>query len=447
MLLGFGFSNWMSFKGDTTFSMYASSERHHSERLAIVPKFKMRISPISLIFGGNASGKSNFVSALRFVKEFILKPPMNPIIPIKPYQLSKSTKNEASAFSVQLLLNDLLYEYSFSVDRTQVVSEILSQENSRSSYVLFERNLSKIEVDPDKRLSKKERERLKVIAQGTKKNRLFLSNTIDQQMNTWEFIYDWFRKLVIIDPKTILNPIVFAASQEAIDLCSHGLEDMGTGILKLEKTEVDVSSLGLSPSKVEEIYEKIDEGATTSFRDRQGNFYFLSMEDGEIKVLRLSAMHKTEEDESEYFDMSLESDGTIRLIDLIPAFCMAMDQRSQRVVVIDELDRSLHSKLSMHLLKNFLDTCGPDRRSQMIFTTHDMMLMDQEMFRRDEMWLVERDNRGVSTMMCMSDYKDIRSDKDVRKSYLEGRLGGIPVLKSVYGKYDLQPLSNTEKAQ
>ncbi|MBT3291657.1 MAG: AAA family ATPase, partial [Victivallales bacterium] len=115
-----------------------------------------------------------------------------------------------------------------------------------------------------------------------------------------------------------------------------------------------------------------------------------------------------------------------RVIDLLPAFQQLWGQTSAKVFVIDELDRSLHTLLTRQLLEAYLDTCSKDTRSQLLLTTHDVLLMDQDLLRRDEMWVVERDSSGSSSLLSFSDYKKVRYDKDVRKSYLQGRLGGVP---------------------
>lgn len=94
--------------------------------------------------------------------------------------------------------------------------------------------------------------------------------------------------------------------------------------------------------------------------------------------------------------------------------------------MIDEIDRSLHTLLTRSLLEVYLSCCSTETRSQLLLTTHDVLLMDQQLLRRDEMWVTERDTEGVSNLFSFSEYKDIRYDKDIRKSYLQGRLGGIP---------------------
>lgn len=126
------------------------------------------------------------------------------------------------------------------------------------------------------------------------------------------------------------------------------------------------------------------------------------------------------------FDISWESDGSQRVIDLLPAFLTISEPSSNKIYVIDELDRSLHTLLTRQLLELYLSNCSVNTRSQMLFTTHDVQLMDQELFRRDEMWVAERNAFGSSTLIPFSSYKEVRYDKDIRKSYLQGRMGGIP---------------------
>ncbi len=113
-----------------------------------------------------------------------------------------------------------------------------------------------------------------------------------------------------------------------------------------------------------------------------------------------------------------------------------------KTFVIDELDRSLHTLLSRQLLASYLADCGPDSRSQLLITTHDVLLMDQDLMRRDEMWVAERDADGSSELIAFSDYKEIRNDKDIRKSYLQGRLGGIP--KILFGG-SLRPAKSEDR--
>jgi AAA15 family ATPase/GTPase len=114
------------------------------------------------------------------------------------------------------------------------------------------------------------------------------------------------------------------------------------------------------------------------------------------------------------------------VIDLLPVFLNLSDSTSKKVYIIDEIDRSLHTLLTRRLIDAYLSECSTETRNQLILTTHDLLLMDQQLLRRDEMWVTERESIRVSNLYSFSDYKDVRYDKDIRKSYLQGRLGGIP---------------------
>jgi len=115
-----------------------------------------------------------------------------------------------------------------------------------------------------------------------------------------------------------------------------------------------------------------------------------------------------------------------RAIDLLPVFLDLCADKSHKVYVIDELDRSLYTLLTRNLLEGYLSSCSSQSRAQLLFTTHDVLLMEQELLRRDEMWVAERTASGASSLTSFSEYKDVRYDKDIRKSYLQGRLGGVP---------------------
>ena len=152
----------------------------------------------------------------------------------------------------------------------------------------------------------------------------------------------------------------------------------------------------------------------------------ITRKDGELIAKRLVAFHPKSDGTEVRFEIHQESEGSQRVIDLLPAFLELSAQTLQKVYVIDEIDRSLHPLLIRQLLEEYLSNCSRETRSQLLLTTHNVMLMDQQLLRRDEMWVTERDGAGVSSLFSFSEYKDVRYDKDIRKSYLQGRMGGIP---------------------
>ena len=148
-----------------------------------------------------------------------------------------------------------------------------------------------------------------------------------------------------------------------------------------------------------------------------------------LHVKRCYSKYRFGGDREAFFNLSQESDGTRRLMHMLP---ILLDRdNSPRVFVIDELDRSLHTELSRYLIERHLDICASERErelfsTQLIFTTHDVMLMDPSLLRKDELWGVERRVDHSSVLIPFLIYKDIRSDTAVRKSYMEGRMGAVP---------------------
>ena len=134
----------------------------------------------------------------------------------------------------------------------------------------------------------------------------------------------------------------------------------------------------------------------------------------------------------------MESAGPICFIKLLPVFFELIRSDSKKVFLIDEINSSLHTLLTRQLIEGYLEYCSSNTRSQLLFTSHDVLLMDQDIFRRDEMWITESNFDGISIIFSLSEYKDIRSDKNIRKTYLEGRLGGIPnpLIASALGRMD-----------
>ncbi|MBI9077779.1 MAG: ATP-binding protein [Desulfatibacillum sp.] len=427
MLIKFTLENWMSFKTPVTFSMIATQERQHGERLSRVNKYQARILPVAAIYGGNASGKSNLVLALRFAKRLVVKgtQPDN-LIPVEPFRLNDSCMDHPSRFVFEILVNESIYEYAFSVTREGVVEERLVLITSSSEKVLFDRKDGK----PNFHSSLKNKDFLKFAFKGTRDNQLFLTNAVSQKVNIFRPIYDWFKNsLVLILPESQFEPFEQFLDQDhpLYSTMNALLAQLDTGISRLGGEDVPFDSLGIPEGFKTRLQEEIKEDVVARIMDGEKNErYFLKRSKGELQATKMVSFHARDDGTEARFEIQHESDGSRRVIDLLPAFLEISAPEANRVFVIDELDRSLHTLLIRQLIEFFLKTCSPESRAQLLFTTHDVLLMDQQLLRRDEMWVTERDTQGISDLFSFSEYKDVRYDKDLRKSYLQGRLGGIP---------------------
>ena len=174
------------------------------------------------------------------------------------------------------------------------------------------------------------------------------------------------------------------------------------------------------------ILNNVKEGFPLRIRTFANELFVFSREGEEVKVHKLVTMHKGQDGEDVRFEIRQESDGSQRMIDLMPAFLKLTETNANKVFVVDEIDRSLHSVLTRSLLEMYLNTCSTETRKQLLFTTHDVTLMDQNLLRRDEMWITERSQEGESSLISICEYKGVRNDNNLRGSYLKGRFGGIP---------------------
>ncbi len=193
--------------------------------------------------------------------------------------------------------------------------------------------------------------------------------------------------------------------------------------------EVPAVAMGMPSEVREKVLDSIkDEDGGVIFRSEDGGRFSVFRKDGDLLTSRLVTFRKAADGRKVQFELSEESDGTRRVFDLSPLFLDLDHPDCRKVYVIDEFDRSLHGQLSRVLLEHYFASRTKDTRTQLIFTTHELMLMDQSLMRRDEMWFVDRTEAGSSTIARLSEHKDLRYDKDVRKAYLEGRFGGMPMV-------------------
>lgn len=425
MIISFSLENWMSFRDKVTFSMIAGRERQHGDRVPRSRKYRMGILPIAAIYGGNASGKTNFFKALNFVKKLVVggtRP--DSLIPVEPFRLDAKGVEQPSRFSFELLIDKRVYEFSFAVTRKEVREEKLVDITSTSERVLYHRQDG--EPNFDDSLAKSQP--LLFAFKGTRDNQLFLTNSISQKINNFQPVYNWFKntlRLVAPDSRFGSFEQFFDEKQPFYSAMNEMLRQFDTGIVRLDGEEIPFENITLPGPIKTLLQEDVREGVTVNFFNSTNERFLMTREGEELIVKKLVTYHKNLDGKEVKFDIKQESDGSQRLMNILPAF-FDLSNHIEKVYVIDELDRNLHTLLTRRLLEAYLANCSTKTRTQLLLTTHDVLLMDQKLLRRDEMWVAERDATGASNLLSFSDYKDVRYDKDIRKSYLQGRLGGIP---------------------
>ena len=426
--------------------MLASKESQHLDRVAEGKNMPARVLQAAAVWGGNASGKSNLCKALDFAQHLVVAGtrPDGPTGRI-PFRLREEAAKEPSRFEFEILVDtegeERMYRYIFAVTGREVVEESLAEMRPVSDRVYFRRSSGAeggehvFNLDWWERRVVPEEERMfaRFVAKGTKANQLFLHEAMDRNLALLAPVFRWFRdQLVVLEPDaaSLFLEIQESNRQELRDYTVALLSHSDTGITGMEAVEVPVATLGMPPNIRENLLADMkDEDGGMLFRSPRGERFSVFRKNGELMASRIVTYRDSKEGKKIAFETSDESDGTLRLFDLAPIFHDLDAPNSRRVYVIDELDRSMHTQLTEALLKHYFASRTKETRTQLIFTTHDVLLMDQSLLRRDEMWFIEREKSGETLLESLSDYKDVRYDKDVRKAYLEGRFSGVPRIK------------------
>ncbi len=451
MLISFTVENWKSFKEPVTLSMVAGKETQHAEHIQYVPEYKLNILPVALIYGGNASGKSNLVKALGFAKNLITSTNFDPYekIAVDCFRLDVECLNKPSVFEFNLIIKERLFKYRFSItenaktEQNATTIPVISQESLVSyskgrATVLFERNYGSPFL-ASKKFSKDDQARLRLIAESTLDNKLVLTNSIMQKFAEFSDIFNWFRfSLVVIGPNTRasqINSEVYAAP------ISNIISKMDTGISRIDFEQVAISSSGFSDEELVEINSKItDENKKAYSSNHLDEFWEFESLNNELIARKMVSFHKNCKGDEVRFEIKDNSDGTRRSLHLTPAFLHLTSPGSTACYIIDEMDRSLHTHLIKQFLVSYLQTRNQDTRSQLIVTNHDVLQMDQDVLRRDEIWITERSQEtAASTLIALNEFKlpnrRIRNDLLISKLYLEGQLGGVPELDTYGGLF------------
>lgn len=438
MLYQFIVENFKSFRDEAVLNLAAASYDEHPSHLCKGAAKDTNLLRAGAIYGANASGKTNLVKAILFAKELITEGTTGEMaINVPPFRLSEKTLHSPSRFEFIFETKQTVYHYGFVLFSDKIAEEWLLDVTTGSEKLIFERTVDsgKTKVDPGRKYfkSKNDRKLVKFIAQTTRINQLFLKEAFERNLEQIKPVFRWFAEQLQVIPAVAnyrLLEFRTKSDESFSNFLGRLLKDAGTGIEKIEAETLELDFEQYLPDLDAKQREMIashirEEKGVVTIDDGRGNKYFIHIEDPQKgpELLRLRAMHKNEEGKMVSFELREESEGTRRYLNLLPI--LYDTQEEDRVYVVDELDRRLHPDLVGSFLELFLnqsDGC----RSQLLFTTHNTLLMDQELLRRDEIWFIEKDlDKGSSTLYPLTDMK-VRNDLRLDKAYLHGRFGAVP---------------------
>lgn len=438
MLIRFNVENFLSFNDKVEFSLIANRERRLPTH--IIKGDGVNILKSSVIYGANASGKTNLVKAIDFSRKVITKgiEKLNPVN--CHFRLKRDNLNKPTIFNYEIKSGDKYYSYGFAaqLNELKIIEEWLYEIGNKKENKIFERVINdsgKHEIEIGIHLSSKAKKRFDVYKEDFQNSNslLFLSEmnrkSIDDFPEVVAFIdvFNWFdKKLTVLNPDSKFAGLNFIGDDNEMSKTFNSfLNVFQTGINNVTSEEVDLDNFDIPKIIKEDLTKSIEKTKAIIFEIKGITYSLKKNESNEYKIKKIGLEHLTDEGNSVVFDIEDESDGTQRLFDFIPAIHEL--SKTDSIFIIDELDRSLHSKLTYGIFELFLKLTE-NNESQLIATTHESLLLDLELLRRDEIWFVEKEN-NQSRLYSLDEFK-VRDDKIVNKDYLLGRYGAIPIFKS-----------------
>jgi len=427
MLVEFRIKNFRSFRDEQVLSLVANNDTTLSKNCFAVGK--LRLLKAAGIYGHNASGKSNLINAMDTMRDLVLKSARNKPgtrLPVVPFLLDNESKGEPSFFEVTFYNEGTRYQYGFTATTKRIQNEWLIAYPKRYAQSWYERSFNEKTNKTDWKFGSFLKGDKTTLANKTREDCLFLS--VGAQWNNEQLttVYKWFKdKLRVAPPKEQFRPVTAEilldvqedeeAREEMYQFVTQTLQKADLGIygVNVKELEFDMEKIKFPKGMPQELREKVVKRLKREPRLK-------------VELLHLD----TATGKKVPFLLEQESDGTQRFFQLLGPWLLTVVQGI--TVFIDELEASLHPLLTRELVKLIQEPMSNEREAQLIFATHDTTLLDPELFRRDQIWFTEKDERGSTNLYSMSDYKERRPRKGeaMQKGYLSGRYGAIPILEA-----------------
>lgn len=451
MLIRFVAKNIFSFKEETEFNVFPNKTQrlpHHK-----VTQNDIDFLRLSAIYGANGSGKSNLINAISLLESMVEKGKLIDGIDDIKYKLSNANAKIPISLGIEFYAKSKIYYYSITFDKGVILNEYLAESTKNNDILIFNRTNEKdiqsiVFFDEYTKNNDKNKLFVDVLSEKLiQKDELllsFLNSKYNNEFKDVKVAFEWFdTTLVIIKPDAKPGGIA-----HILDI-DRDLKVFANALILSLNTGID--KIDIEKEKIEELIEKGDKSKIKSVLSKMkkdsdwlsvlahkdtGEEFSIVKENGEIFVKRLVTTHVNDKGDNIEFSFGMESDGTKRLIDYIPAFNGIINE--ERVYIIDEIERSIHPITIKEIITKI--SLDQSAKGQLIFTTHESCLLDQNILRSDEIWFAQKDIDGSSRLYSLSDF-NIHNTANIENGYLNGRFGGIPFLSNLqdlnWHKYEL----------
>ncbi|KJZ03242.1 AAA family ATPase [Pseudoalteromonas piscicida] len=413
MLIDFTVRNYRSIKETQTFSMIKSP----STELEAANTFSIEGQNLSLlrsavIYGANASGKSNVIKAIKFLKKLVIESSKesnsNEDIEVAAFKYDHHTKLQPSEFEVTFLHEGVKYQFGTVVSKTKVLEEWLiaypKGRPQRWFTRLFDENTERYLY----KFSESFQGQKAVYQATTRQNALFLSTCVQLNNKQLEPVYHWFSEILQ------LGGIFGYNHQYSAELCSS--ETTKKQVLSF----LNAADMSIDDIEVEEHHFSQDDIPAALPEDVRSHLLreLKDHVDYEVSILR-----KDSKGNMVPMDIKEESDGTQKLFGLVGPVIDTLEEGL--VLVIDELHSNLHPKMVEYLTCLFNNAEVNKKNAQLIFTTHETSILSQDIFRRDQIWFAEKSHLATS-LYSLLEFSPRKSTENIELGYLSGKYGALP---------------------
>ena len=416
MLIEFSVTNFKSIKSQQTFSLSKAKGDELEESNSFQPEGLSQLALLrsSAIYGPNAAGKSNFIEAIRVMRRIVVESASEKQrgdkLPLTPFKLDPEAAGSATEFEVVFIANGIRYQYGFAATRERIMEEWLIAFPKVRAQHWYARQWDEKKGEYQWEMGNALQGQKQLWREATRDNALFLSTAVQLNSQQLQPVYDWFDDTLKTTTVNAWSP-GFTAS-----VCSDS-KNKEKVLAFLKAADIDIQDVRLKKKLFDE--KDLPDDMPEEVRSMVAR----EMEGKEV-LSELNMLHKDSAGDLIAFDFDEESDGTQKLFSFAGPWLDTLE--NGYVLFVDELHDNLHPRLVQFLVELFHSSETNPKNAQLVFTTHETSILNQEVFRRDQVWFCEKGNDKATQIYPLTDFSPRKGRENLELAYLAGRYGAVP---------------------